>query len=1306
MKARSKIILCTLSLYLLTAICGQALAAVVLDENCVVNILNRTVQVNKDGSWSMPNVPSQMGRVRARATCTKLGETFSGESDYFNVVQNGIVNVPDIKFENIEPTPVSLKVTAPTSENLPSTVTTAQLAVQATYRDGTTKDVTAGSNGINYSSSNPAIASVNAEGMVTAVSSGTVLITARKDEVTAFKRLNIVTKGDSDKDGLPDDYEIANGLNPNDPMDAFEDPDNDGLTNKQEFELGTNIRSADSDGDGINDGEEIANGADGFITDPLKADSDGDGVNDRDEILAGFNPTLVTDGGGRSVTELVISPSNPTMTFNTIYNESNIQVKVSGKRNDGSLIDMTSRSSGTSYSSSNLSVVSFGAKDGLLFAGQAGTAVLTVKNNSLVKTVTVTVGTFNPVALSAIPIPGYANNVDVAGDVAYVAAGSKGLQILNVANRAAPAIIGSLDTEGTAIDVRVVGNVVYLADGDRGLQVIDVTDPAAPKLLASYETGGIAQDVKVDKQFAYIADGSNGLEIVDVHNPAKPIFAGSLSGLGETKGVDAQGDTVVVASSTAIHVIGIEDKANPAKKGTLSIGQVKDVALKDNFAYVSAYSSGWKVIDITDPTLPVEVAGSASIAPRDIELTDGFAFAAEQLFPNVTAYINIEDPKSAVFQGTIDLSRLGDYAGTGIALDSNFVYVTEEVGFVGSDYKSDGDTRLFIAQYRLVEDKGGVAPTIQITEPAQDAIVVEGKKLTVNAIADDDIGVKSVTFSVNGEVAYTDTSRPYQYPVTVPFGTVGNKITISATATDFGGNNAKTPDLSLLVETDTDRDGLGDDQERLAGTNPANPDTDNDGLKDGDEVDLRTNPLAADTDKDGKNDGAEVQTGTDPLNPDVTPPVVESTTPADQAINIPENNPIVIKFNEPLAAKSINSGSIQVYKGLLQGAAVVNGSKRLSSDGLQLIFTPSDLLDDFTDYKVVLQGIRGRAGNQIADPYSFQYKTGNTVDTTPPTVTEINPRANSTNIPVNAVIGIRFSEPVNANTVNDQSVKVFDTVTNTQVLGAVNLSGDAQNLTFVPNAAFSVGRQHYIQLTNSIKDLFGNAMGNKYYYFTTSFDMDSTGPRVVDFSVAVNQTGVPTNPQLQVRFDEAVGGLSVGGVELRKGADAVQAVRELGDDHKVLTLKLAQPLLANTAYSIHVEGVEDLSGNLLAGAVDRGFTTGAGADLVADSAVQFSPPQNAANVGLNAAVTVTFNGRLNPVSISGDSITLYDTVTGQRPPVAVALGADGKAVTLTPTAPLTGNRRYAVYVSNWAPLYDQAGNRVNYAGSSFTTGVN
>jgi len=48
-----------------------------------------------------------------------------------------------------------------------------------------------------------------------------------------------VSASDSDNDGMSDDFENANGLDPNDPSDAAEDPDLDGLTNLDEFQGGT-----------------------------------------------------------------------------------------------------------------------------------------------------------------------------------------------------------------------------------------------------------------------------------------------------------------------------------------------------------------------------------------------------------------------------------------------------------------------------------------------------------------------------------------------------------------------------------------------------------------------------------------------------------------------------------------------------------------------------------------------------------------------------------------------------------------------------------------------------------------------------------------------------------------------------------------------------------------------------------------------------------------------------------------------------------------------------------------------------------
>lgn len=64
------------------------------------------------------------------------------------------------------------------------------------------------------------------------------------------------------------------------------DPDGDGLSNSDEFVIGSSGLDSDTDGDGLSDSEEI--GISG--TDPLSPDSDGDGIFDGWEIDNGFDP--------------------------------------------------------------------------------------------------------------------------------------------------------------------------------------------------------------------------------------------------------------------------------------------------------------------------------------------------------------------------------------------------------------------------------------------------------------------------------------------------------------------------------------------------------------------------------------------------------------------------------------------------------------------------------------------------------------------------------------------------------------------------------------------------------------------------------------------------------------------------------------------------------------------------------------------------------------------------------------------------------------------------------------------------------
>ena len=83
---------------------------------------------------------------------------------------------------------------------------------------------------------------------------------------------------DDDNDGMSDEYELENGLDPLNAYDAGYDYDNDGLTNLEEMTLGTNPQSSDTDGDGLTDSQEITLG-----TNPALSDSDNDGVSDYED---------------------------------------------------------------------------------------------------------------------------------------------------------------------------------------------------------------------------------------------------------------------------------------------------------------------------------------------------------------------------------------------------------------------------------------------------------------------------------------------------------------------------------------------------------------------------------------------------------------------------------------------------------------------------------------------------------------------------------------------------------------------------------------------------------------------------------------------------------------------------------------------------------------------------------------------------------------------------------------------------------------------------------------------------------------
>src|SRR5216683_3821885 len=263
-------------------------------QNCAAGIQNSSVQVNPDGTFAIPNVPVDLGFFRVRIVCKNPDNTTrAGQSSFLTMVPNGESKVTGLVSGTVDPAPVSIQLAPPQSTFTINGQST-QLSVVGTMPDSSTKDLSLQEKGTLYISSNPAIASVTKDGLVTAVSRGAAIITVRNEGASAAVQISVNTPKSTVNDGIPDDWKIAHGFDPNDPSVAGQDTDGDGLTNLQEFQLGTDPRNPDTDGDGVSDGEEVRRG-----TNPLTPDTDGDGLTDAEEIRLGTNPLNPdTDGDG------------------------------------------------------------------------------------------------------------------------------------------------------------------------------------------------------------------------------------------------------------------------------------------------------------------------------------------------------------------------------------------------------------------------------------------------------------------------------------------------------------------------------------------------------------------------------------------------------------------------------------------------------------------------------------------------------------------------------------------------------------------------------------------------------------------------------------------------------------------------------------------------------------------------------------------------------------------------------------------------------------------------------------------------
>ncbi len=333
--------------------------------------------------------------------------------------------------------------------------------------------------------------------------------------------------------------------------------------------------------------------------------------------------------------------------------------------------------------------------------------------------------------LGALDTSGNARAVNLVGNLAYVADGGAGLQVVDVSNPAAPKRLGGYDTSGSANGLQVVGHLVYVADDTGGLQVIDVSNPAVPVRLGGYDTAGLAMAVQVVGNLAYVADFTSGLQVIDVSNPASPVRLGGHDTTGQAWAVHVVGSLAYVADGDAgLQVISVANPAVPKRLGGYNTSGIADgVRVAGNLAHVADGPSGLQVIDVSNPAAPRRVGGyDTGGNANGLQLVGNTAYLADGSAG--IQVIDASNPAAPV--------RLGGFDTTG---------QTWAVHVVGNlAYVADGGAGLQVIKVPL-----GLEQSLSWTSPAAGAPLVWGRAYPLTATVSSGL---PVTFRVANGPAF------------------------------------------------------------------------------------------------------------------------------------------------------------------------------------------------------------------------------------------------------------------------------------------------------------------------------------------------------------------------------------------------------------------------------------------------------------------------------------------------------------------------------------------------------------------------
>ncbi|MEH6734746.1 MAG: Ig-like domain-containing protein [Shewanella sp.] len=229
--------------------------------------------------------------------------------------------------------------------------------------------------------------------------------------------------------------------------------------------------------------------------------------------------------------------------------------------------------------------------------------------------------------------------------------------------------------------------------------------------------------------------------------------------------------------------------------------------------------------------------------------------------------------------------------------------------------------------------------------------------------------------------------------------------------------------------------------------------------------------------------------------PDTTPPTVTGTINNNRATDVPINTSVGVTFSEGMDPLTITNANFTLNE-TISGNATAGV---VSYSGVNAVFIPASDLTPSTQYTVTVKGapsgVKDLASNLMASDFVISWTTSAAPDTTPPSVTLVNPADLAFNVAINSAVNATFSEAMDPLTISTANFTLED-ATGASVAGLVTYSAISKIATFTPSSDLANSTTYTATITIGTQDLAGNALALDEIWSFSTFASEVIPPPV------------------------------------------------------------------------------------------------------------------------------------------------------------------------------------------------------------------